>query len=142
MDRKEFKQIHSDLVHWVMVIENDLRLIYAAMRQGDFNINYKRIQKANLGSIIEELEELDHSDGKPEFSDVDYYIIHQIRTIRNYWCHQCYLDYVYIVDEDKREQRFQEIAKRLQEDENKVFALYKKTEQLRKAMIIKYRINL
>ena len=65
-------------------------------------------------------------------------MLEQIREIRNYWCHQCYLDYVYISDDYKREMAFQKIAKRLSEDENRTWDLHEHLEQLRFKMLRKY----
>ncbi len=42
----------------VQLIENDLRLIYAAMRKGNFDDNVEILKKANLGKIITELKNL------------------------------------------------------------------------------------
>ena len=77
------------------------------------------------------MKELDYSDGLPDLSEADYELIDQIREIRNFWCHQCYLDYIYIQDEVKRERRFQEIANRLSRDENRTWDLHEKLEKMR-----------
>ena len=139
MTRDTFKLIHSELIMQVQCIENDLRLIYAAMKSGDFEDNIDDLEKANLGRITKELKKLDHSDGHPDLSDSDYGLIDQIREIRNYWCHQCYLDYIYIQDNNKRECRFQEIAVRLSHDENQTWALHEKLEKLRFQKLKEYR---
>ena len=68
----------------------------------------------------------------------DYELIDQIREIRNFWCHQCYLDYIYIQDEVKRERRFQEIANRLSRDENRTWDLHEKLEKMRLQKLKKY----
>ena len=131
MTRDEFKLIHSELIMQVQLIENDLRLIYAAMRKGNFDDNVEILEKANLGKIITELKKLDYSDGNPDLSEKDYKLLNQIREIRNYWCHQCFIDYVYISDDYARERKFQEIAKRLSEDENQTWELHQHLQQLR-----------
>ena len=131
MTRDKFKLIHSELIMQVQCIEYDLRLIYAAMKAGDFDDNIGDLEKANLGRIIKELKELDCSDRHPDLSESDYDLIDQIREIRNYWCHQCYLDYIYIQDNYKRERCFQEIANRLSRDENRTWDLHEKLEKLR-----------
>lgn len=58
LTRDKFKLIHSELIMQVQLIENDLRLIYAAMRKGDFDDNIEILEKANLGKIITELKNL------------------------------------------------------------------------------------
>lgn len=139
MTRDTFKIIHSELIQQVQCIENNLRMIYAAMCKGNFESNLQSLNKANLGKIARELEELDYSDDFPELSQDDYEVIDEIRNIRNYWCHQCYLDFVYIQNDWQREQTFQRIAQRLHYDENRTYALFQKTEKMRIIILNKYR---
>lgn len=139
MDRDTFKKIHSELILQVQCIENNLKVMYAAMCEGDFQSNLQSLDKSNLGKIARELEGLDHSDDFPELSDNDYKVINEIRTIRNYWCHQCYLDFVYIADDWQRERAFQKIAQRLHYDEYRTYALFQKTEKMRIVILDKYR---
>lgn len=139
MTRDNFKLIHSELIMQVQLIENDLRLIYASIKFGAFEDNYEHLEQANLGKIIKALKELDYSDGAPYLSNKDYETLNQIREIRNYWCHQCYLDYVYIVDNSERETKFQEIADRLHTDENRTWACHEKMEKLKIKILKKYR---
>ena len=138
MTRDTFKLIHSELIMQVQLIENDLRLIYAAMKSGNFDDNIDYLEKANLGKIIIELKELDYSDGSPDLSDKDYELLNQIREIRNYWCHQCYIDYVYIADDFKRERTFHKIAERLHNDENRTWDLHERMEKIRVKCLKKY----
>ena len=76
--------------------ENYERNVMPARDYDNFDDNFNRLEKSNLGKIARELENLDYSDDRPELSDDDYDLIDDIREIRNYWCHQCYLDFVYI----------------------------------------------
>ncbi len=82
MDRNRFKLIHSELIQQVQCVENNLKIIYAAMRKGNFNNNLRSVEKMNLGKIARELEELDYSDDMPEFSEEEYNTIDEIREIR------------------------------------------------------------
>ena len=97
----------------------------------DFNENYRSVEKMNLGKIAKELKNLDYSDDLPELTEQDYDTIDKIREIRNYWCHQCYLDYIYIQNDAEREREFQKIANRLHHDEFKTYDLFNKTEKMR-----------
>lgn len=139
MDRNRFKLIHSELIQQVQCIENNLKIIYAAMHKGNFRSNLKSVEKMNLGKIARELEELDNSDNLPDFSEEEYTTIDEIREIRNYWCHQCYLDFVYIENDYERERAFKKVAERLHYDEYRTYDLFKKTEEMRFAIIEKYR---
>lgn len=138
MARDKFKLIHSELIMQVQCIENDLKLIYAGMHEGNFNKNLDMLEKANLGSVIKKLKELDYSDGHPDLSKRDYELLERIREIRNYWCHQCFLDYVYIKDDRQREYQFQQIAKKLSEDENHTWDLHEHLQKLRIKILEKY----
>ena len=139
MDRNRFKLIHSELIQQVQCIENNLKIIYAAMHKGNFKSNLKSVEKMNLGKIARELEELDNSANLPDFSEEEYTTIDEIREIRNYWCHQCYLDFVYIENDYERERAFKKVAERLHYDEYRTYDLFKKTEEMRFAIIEKYR---
>ena len=139
MDRYRFKLIHSELIQQVQCVENNLKIIYAAMCKGNFNNNLKSVEKMNLGKIARELEELDNSDDMPEFSEEEYDTIDEIREIRNYWCHQCYLDFIYIENVYEREKEFQKVADKLQYDECRTYDLFRKTEKMRLIIMRKYR---
>jgi hypothetical protein len=108
------------------------------MHSGDFDKNLDMLEKANLGTVIKKLKELDYSDGHPDLSKQDYALLEQIREIRNYWCHQCFLDYIYIQDDYQREREFQRIAQRLSEDENRTWELHEHLEKLRNKMLRRY----
>ena len=138
MTRDKFKLIHSELIMQVQCIESDLKLIYAGMHSGDFEENLDMLEKANLGTVIKKLKELDYSDGHPDLSKQDYALLEQIREIRNYWCHQCFLDYIYIQDDYQRERKFQQVAQRLSEDENRTWDLHEHLEKLRYKMLKRY----
>lgn len=127
------------MIQQVQCIEYNLRRTYAAMHEGNFDDNFDRLEKCNLGKIARELEDLDYSDEDPELSEEDYELIDDIREIRNYWCHQCYLDFVYIQNEIDREKQFQKIAQRLQKDENRTYALSQKSERIFFSIWKKYR---
>lgn len=129
MDRDTFKLIHSELIQQVQCTEFNLKRIYAAMKDGNFNDNFNDLKNSNLGVIARKLKDLDYSDNLPEFTEEEYKTIDDIRKIRNYWCHQCYLDYIYIQNDNEREIRFQEIANRLHYDELRTYDLFKKQNQ-------------
>lgn len=105
-DRDNFKLIHSQLIMGVQCIEHDLKLIFAFMRKGNVDKNLELVETMSLGAIINELQELDNSDNNPDLSDADYELLHEIRELRNYWCHQCYIDFIYIQNDYECEREF------------------------------------
>ena len=139
MDSDTFKLIDSELIQQVQSIEFNLRRTYAAMCEGNFEDNFRRLEKSNLCKIARELEDLDYSDDCPELSEDDYDLIDEIREIRNYWCHQCYIDFMYINNDREREKKFQKIVQRLQRDENRTYALSVKLEKVYFSILKKYR---
>ena len=137
-DRDTFKLIHCELIMEMQCIEHDLKLIYAYMHTGSVENNMKRVETMNLGAIIYELQELDNSDGNPDLSDDDYDLLHEIREFRNYWCHQCYIDYVYIQNDREREIAFQKVYSRLKNDEDHIYNLRKNVESFRLKEVERY----
>ncbi len=139
MDYDTFKMIHSELIMSVQYIEQDLRIIYSTIKPGDYKENYAIVDNKPLGKLLKELRELDEELGYSKIKEADYDLLDQIREIRNYWCHQCYLDFHYEEDPVKHEQKFMKVANRLHIDELRVFDLYEKIEKLRKSVVRKYR---
>ncbi len=134
MDYDTFKMIHSELIMSVQYIEQDLRIIYSAIKPGNYKDNYTIVDNAPLGKLLKELHELNDELGYSAIEEKDYELLDQIREIRNYWCHQCYLDFHYEVNPIKHEQKFNKVAERLHYDEMRVYELYKKIENLRKSV--------
>ena len=64
MDKMEwFKLVHSELIMFMQYIEQDLKIIYATLKDGKFDDNYKVLADAPLGKIIKEFRELDKKKG-------------------------------------------------------------------------------
>ncbi len=76
-------------------IEHDVKLIYAGMKNGNFDENYAYIQDKALGTVLKELEEIDNSDGKPFITKEDYKLMREIRRVRNWLVHGAYVDFMY-----------------------------------------------
>ena len=111
-------------------IEYDLKRIYSRMSSGDFDENMDMLETSNFGHTLMELKELDYSDGCPDLSESDYELLNKIREIRNYWCHQCYIDYVYIPNDFQRENEFQRLARKLYNEHNRLFNIHRRIENL------------
>ena len=100
------------------------------MSSEDFDEEMDLLENSNFGNTLRKLKKLDYSDGKPWLSAADYDQLNRIRELRNYWCHQCYLDFVYISDDWQRENKFQRIADRLHNEHNRIYNLHKKLQDL------------
>ena len=134
----DFKILHSELIMHMQCIENDLKIIYAAMKPGNFDKNYDELEKSNLGQITRVLKRLDYSDGYPDLLPEDYRTIDRIRETRNYWCHQCYLDFIYLTNCGLQEEKLREIAERLSEDTVPIRSLREKLQNLRMVKLKEY----
>lgn len=77
---------------------------------------------------------MDQELGSSKIKGKDCELLNQIREIRNYWCHQCYIDFHYIENPQAHENAIQKVADRLHEDE-----LHQKIEKLRKSVEKKQR---
>lgn len=93
----KYKYFLGETITLYQFMENDLKLIYAGMLSGNF---YKNIDKVRsiykgLGQIIMALEELDNSDGNPYFSKDTYALLNKLARQRNYYCHQCCMEFCY-----------------------------------------------
>lgn len=130
MTKEDFKILHSEIMLYFQCIEFDLKRIYAGMSSEDFDEEMDLLENSNFGNTLRKLKKLDYSDGKPWLSAADYDQLNRIRELRNYWCHQCYLDFVYISDDWQRENKFQRIANRLYNEHNRIYNLHKKLQDL------------
>lgn len=130
MTKEDFKILHSEIMLYFQCIEFDLKRIYAGMSSEDFDEEMDLLENSNFGNTLRKLKKLDYSDGKPWLSAADYDQLDRIRELRNYWCHQCYLDFVYISDDWQRENKFQRIADRLHNEHNRIYNLHKKLQDL------------
>lgn len=139
MDYDTFKLIHSELIMSVQYIEQDLKLIYSILKDGEFYNNYSDVENFPLGKLLKSFHEMDQELGYSKFKEKDYDLLNQIRELRNYWCHQCYIDFHYIEDPQAHEKAFQKVAAKLRGDELRVYELQQKIEKLRKSVEKKHR---
>jgi len=130
MTRDQFKILHSEIMEYFQCIEYDLKWIYSGMSSDDFDDEMDILETSNFGNTLRKLKKLDYSDGEPWLSDYEYEQLVHIRELRNYWCHQCYLDFVYIDNDWQREMKFQRIANRLLNECNRVYNLHRKLQDL------------
>ncbi len=120
-------------------IEHDVKIIYAAMKNGDFDDNYDRVEKSPLGDVLAELERLDNSDGRPYLHPDDYRLLNQIRTVRNWLVHQSYADYMYCTGAE-RSKNFDRAYLKLEDFHSRMRTLGNAVERVRLDCIKRYGI--
>lgn len=93
----KYKYLLGETIMLYQFMENDLKLIYAGMLDGVFykNIEVVRSTFKGLGQIVQALEELDNSDSNPYFTKETYILLNRLARQRNYYCHQCCVDFCY-----------------------------------------------
>ncbi len=134
MTLDSFHQLFGQTVMFCQIIENDVKLIYAAMKPGDLNQNLLEVDKWTLGNTVHNLRELDYSDGKPYLSNNDYEFLLHITGIRNHYCHEVYLKFIY-QDRILTSTQFLNEYNRLKSDNAKLYTVFQTMERVRvKAM--------
>ena len=130
MTYQEFLLLHSDTIRCFQLIEHDLKGIYAFMQQGDVDENFESLSKKNLGYVLKSLKKLDYSDGDPFLSPEDYNFLNQMRDKRNYWCHQCFVEFVYLPNFESSS-NFRKVFSKLHRDHDRLVIVQKNVERVR-----------
>ena len=135
---EQYKLYLGEIILDFQTIESDLRLIYAGMLKGDFEENCAFVKKMpGIGTVVKNLRELDNSDNRPYFNNKEYDYLSKIADKRNHYCHQCFLDFIYIENfENSRE--FKKSFDQLVKDCDEVSKIYRTVEQNRLKVLRMY----
>ena len=136
-DLQDFHYYVGETIMFCQCIEQDIKFIYAGMLEGDFDENYKGIEKWTLGKTVSELQALDNSDKKPYLHKKDYELLRQITRIRNHWAHEAYTHFIY-EHNFEYSQDFNEQVNRLVKDNRKLSELSNIIEKVRFDVLKKY----
>ena len=117
----KYKYILGETIVLYQFLENDLQIIFAGILKGNFykNIEYVRSEYKGLGQVVKALEELDNSDSSPYFSKETYIVLNKLARQRNYYCHQCCVDFAYNPD-FKNSIEFKESLEKLIDTNNSI----------------------
>ena len=139
-DLEKYKFLLGEIIMLYQIIENDIKLITAAMLQGDYKKNIELINKEvnGLGEAVRELEKLDNCDGKPFFNKAKYDFLKQIARDRNFYCHACCLDFAYKNDIEYSHE-FRMSYKKLLYTREDLLAVQNSTEEFRIIVLQRYR---
>lgn len=138
-DFDKYKYVLGETIMLYQFMENDLKLIYAGMLSGGYfkNIEHVRSTYKGLGQIIIALEELDNSDGNPYFSKDTYMLLNKLARQRNYYCHQCCMDFCYN-PYFKDSVEFKDSLESLLRTNQTLKAIQSETEKHREAILTKF----
>lgn len=139
----EFHLLLGQTIMYCQIIEGDIKHIYCAMRKGDIFENFFMIeqQKWTLGETLVELQKLDYSDNRPYLSLEDYDYLRKLTRKRNHWCHESYINFVYLGEDFASSKEYQKECRRLIEDNQTLAEVYKKLEQLRQRAMHDFKRN-
>ena len=129
-DIERFRAMHSEIIEYYQCIEYDLKRIYSAMSSEDFDDCMDMLEGNNWGMVLNRLKKLDNSDGDPYLSEEEYRLLDEIRDRRNYWCHQCYLDFVYIDDQREQDNRLSRLVRQLENEKNRAAKVQAKIQDI------------
>ena len=139
-DLEKYKYVLGEIIMLYQFIENDIKLIMAGMLKGDFKENVELIRnKINgLGEAIRELEKLDNSDGNPFFNKAQYDFLKKIAKERNYYCHNCCLEFAYESNVEFSK-KFKSSFSKLTQTREDLIAVQNSTEEFRINVLKRYR---
>lgn len=134
----EFKILHSETIMFCQLIEHDLKWIFSFMHTGDQYENFEKLEKTTLGTLVNKLKELDNSDDDPFISNDDYNFLKQMTQKRNYWCHQCCVDFIYEKDFVQTKE-YAKICDKLQRDHDRLSIVSDNVEKVRLKAVEAYK---
>lgn len=129
----EFHYYLGQTVMYCQIIEWDIKRIFCAMHKGDIVDNFEMLkaQRWTFGETLVELKKLDYSDNNPYLALDDYEYLRKLTGKRNHWCHEAYINFVYLGDDFPMSYEYQKECKRLLEDNKMLSEVYLKLEQVR-----------
>lgn len=133
----QFNELVGDTILCCQRIEHDIKIIYAGMLKGDFKTNLSLVSKETLGTVLVALNALDNSDNHPVLSNKDYNYLKEIKNIRNYVAHSCYLDFLY-ADKDEYASTMEKIYSQIYMYNENLHSLGDIVEDVRFKVLKKY----
>lgn len=133
-----FHLLIGETLMYCQRIEHDIKIIYSAMLNGDIKDNLKLVEKETLGTVLVALRALDESDSSPMFSKQDYLTLKEIKNIRNFIAHRCYIDFLYLSEEFFNE-KLNETYKKLDFYNKTLSSLASLVEKARFSILVKYK---
>ena len=81
-------------------IEHDVKIIYAAILPGDFKNNLAAAADITLADCINGLKDLQKDIDPPIFDKSDFNLLRDIKSMRNWLAHRCYVDFLYVGEQN------------------------------------------
>lgn len=88
----EFRKYHSMIIEEFQWLEWTLKNIYANLIDGHYPECFDEVAEKPLGKLIGKLQDIENRNHTKFLDKEDYEDLKKVRDMRNYWCHQCYID--------------------------------------------------
>ena len=99
--------------------------------RGNYFLISKFDKKWNFGNILNKLKVLDNKTGNENLiSNDDYNFLKQMKDKRNFWCHKCFIEFIYSKNW-MYSNKYLKISKKLKSDYERFSEISKKIEDLR-----------
>ena len=121
---------------YCQTIEHDLKWIYSYMHIGNQYENFEALSKTTLVALVKKLKELDNSDKDPFISNNDYNFLKQMIEKRNYWCHQCYIGFIY---DNNDSSNYDKVCNKLIRDHDRLKVVSDNVERVRLKAVNAYK---
>ena len=129
MNFHDFKFKVGEIVIFCQIIEANIKIIYVNLVGKNKQATWNQIEKDSLGTICKKLETLDKNNKL--LTNEDYYYLHLVAGIRNHWCHQAFINFLYSSNDFENTQQYKNECIKLIQDHSKLSRLYKLLEDLR-----------
>ena len=128
----EYKYLLGETILLYQLMESDLRWIFAGLSAGDVIKNKKEIDETSkgLGEMVRRLKELDRPRKQHFFSLDAYDMLFTLARERNYFCHNCALEFAYIPHFEGSVE-FKRAFVRLRQAHTAIVSIQRQTEQIR-----------
>lgn len=137
----DYKYLLGETIIVYQLIEHDLRSIAALSIQGEYHSNLARISfdYKSMGQVVSLLSDMDKKRSNPLLNESDYKILSALVRKRNYYCHQCAIDFIYESDFDCSDE-FKSAIEELSLDHKRMLEMQTKIENI-KILLAKSKTN-
>lgn len=126
----DYVYVVGSVLYLCQCIEHDIKYIYFLMSGDHSDEFFNHIKSMRLEEVIDNLEQYESLNELSVFSSDDYDLLRRINVISGYYAHECYVDWVYEEDENKKD-LFKESSNQLIKDHNILLELHRVIEDLR-----------
>lgn len=88
----EFRIAHSKIIEEFQWLEWTLKNMYSKLIEGHYPECFDEVAEKPLGELIKKLKDVEEQNKTHYLTDKDYINLKKIKDMRNYWCHNCYVE--------------------------------------------------